>query len=340
MTKFQLDDLIAFNDELLALSKAGVPLELGLANASQDLSGMLSRATSSIATRMEAGATLDAALAESPHEFPPLYRGMVRIGTRSARLPAALESLSKAMERIKEMRQTFSASIIYPIAVTVVGYAFFIMSIGWASPPILQGLREMNAGGRWIAFLSFMSGTIWIWGPIPPIVAVAAVCYCRWRRSMTGHAQRTWNSRQVKWGRLACFLECLAMLLENNVQLGEALVLSAEAFGEQQLIDGCRDISQRFEAGAVVGQAEFPSSLPPLARWLLANRAVQRDLPNSIRDLSQQYHQRAVSAAQWYRHTLPMWLTLSIGGTVTLTYAIVVFGPWIQLLWQFGMETY
>src|SRR5262245_6985582 len=89
-----LDDLIALNDEIAALARAGLPLERGLREVGRDVSGGLSRAMLSLAERMGQGATLPEALAADRDKFPPIYRAVVEAGVRAGRLPAALESLA------------------------------------------------------------------------------------------------------------------------------------------------------------------------------------------------------------------------------------------------------
>ena len=86
-----LDDLIALNDEMLALVRAGVPLGQGLADVGHDVRGSLARVTATLATRVERGESLPQALAASGGLFPPLYRAIVEAGIKSGRLPAALE---------------------------------------------------------------------------------------------------------------------------------------------------------------------------------------------------------------------------------------------------------
>ena len=56
-----LEDLIALNDEIASLVRAGVPLELGLSGFASSVSGRLRRLTDGLAERMKAGASLSAA---------------------------------------------------------------------------------------------------------------------------------------------------------------------------------------------------------------------------------------------------------------------------------------
>ena len=44
------------------------------------------------------------------------------------------------------------------------------------------------------------------------------------------------------------------------------------------------------------------------------------------------YRRRAIARADWLRWRLPLMLTIAIGGTATLVYALLLFVPWISLL--------
>ena len=51
-----------------------------------------------------------------------------------------------------------------------------------------------------------------------------------------------------------------------------------------------------------------------------------------LRQNADMYRRRAVARAEWLRWRLPVILTLAIGGTITLVYALSLFIPWVALL--------
>src|SRR5215469_8849422 len=102
---FTLDDLLALNDEIAALVRAGVPLESGLAELGRELPGHHGRVARALSQRLARGASLDQALLESRDEFPELYVSVVTAGLKSGRLASALEGLAAAARRVAELRQ-------------------------------------------------------------------------------------------------------------------------------------------------------------------------------------------------------------------------------------------
>lgn len=79
-----LDQLTALNDEIVALVRAGVPLEANLAEIGGDLPGALGRITTMLAERAKAGEPLGQLIAQSSAQFPPVYRAVIEAGLRRA----------------------------------------------------------------------------------------------------------------------------------------------------------------------------------------------------------------------------------------------------------------
>src|SRR5688572_24004919 len=89
-----LDELLALNDEIAALLRAGVPLERGLSQFGRDASGRRGELARDLAERLEKGESLPQAIAASKQQFPPLYAAVVQAGLKSGRLAVALEGLA------------------------------------------------------------------------------------------------------------------------------------------------------------------------------------------------------------------------------------------------------
>src|SRR5262245_24794668 len=100
-----VEALLDLNREIVALVRAGVPLEAGLSAAAADLSGPSSDVIRRLSERLAAGATLPAALAAEGNRLPRHYRAMVESGLRAGRLPQTLESLASVAESLQEVKQ-------------------------------------------------------------------------------------------------------------------------------------------------------------------------------------------------------------------------------------------
>ena len=122
-----LEDLSAFNAELLALVQSGVSLERGLAdlaNASPDRLGDLARR---LAGRMAEGETLPAALRQEGNAIPPIYGALVEAGVRSGRLTAALEGAAELAQEVRQVRQQVGQALLSPLLLLLLSFLLTVL---------------------------------------------------------------------------------------------------------------------------------------------------------------------------------------------------------------------
>ena len=341
-----LDELIALNDEIAALVRAKVPLEGTLNELGEDLPGRLGRITQMLAERMKRGESLGDILEREPQHFPPVYRAVLLAGLRAGRLPAALESVSRSARRLAETRRMTAAGFLYPILVVLVAWCLFVLFITGIAPTLLGFLKYYGAAGppmldnltRWGE-----SGSIGYWAPAVPaaILLLAGIWWFRSGRATLVQPRSSlvmlgwlpWLGPMLRWHRIAIFADVLALLIENRVPLPEGIVLSAEATGDPRMIRGAKEIADSLRRGEPFGLREtFRRGFPPLLDWLMVTGESHGALLPALRHASEIYRRRARNQADVARIFLPVLLTVAIGGTVTLAYALLLFAPWTQLL--------
>jgi general secretion pathway protein F len=345
-----LDELLALNDEILALVRAGVPLEQGLADVGRDVRGSLGRISSLLAERMQRGESLPQALAASQEQFPPLYRAIVEAGIRSGRLAAALEEMSGSVRRLAALRRLVVLAMVYPLLVFFICYGLFLYFALNVAPTLLSAAPLPHPPAIVRAIGHVRDGIEW-WGPIlPTIVLTAAVLwFYRSRRALVleaGGAARIFAwvpsfRRLLHESRAAGFADTLALLVDHQVPLAEAVVLAAKCSGDARLILAAKQLAADVSDGIVAGGASSgtdrgadPSDVPPLLRWLIATGSNQPALAKSLREAADTYRRRAVRRADWLRLYFPMLATVGIGGTVTAAYALSLFIPWTTMLYD------
>src|SRR4051794_6188809 len=103
MITAELDELMAFNDQLLALEEAGVPIDVGQEDSLGDLSTTLERINSSIARRVSRGESLEEAL-QADAAVPVWYRNLIVSGLRTDSMDLALRDFSRVSNSAEESR--------------------------------------------------------------------------------------------------------------------------------------------------------------------------------------------------------------------------------------------
>jgi type IV pilus assembly protein PilC len=122
---------LAFFRSFATLVAAGIPIRRALSVTIESCrNGRLREALRSVASEIEAGSSLSAALATRPKEFPELFVSMLAAGELGGMLDAVLERLAAMLERDRAMRKRVAAALAYPAIVltAAVGLVLFLVA--------------------------------------------------------------------------------------------------------------------------------------------------------------------------------------------------------------------
>jgi type II secretory pathway component PulF len=337
-----LEDLVDLNDEVAGLVRAGVPLPMGLTSWGRDLGGLLARSVMQLAERVSAGQSLDDAIASLPVALPKTYRAIVKAGMRSGRLSAALESLADTAQQARQARAAMGLAILYPLAVVLLGYVLFLFLVLKVLPAQLAAFDSPPA--FWVRLANFVHAVSANWSLalfIPPLVVVI-LAIVWWRRAGSGKilgfthsrlAAVPVSGRPLRESQTAALAEILGLLIEHNVPLPEAAVLTAECTADPVLEREAKAFAQAISNGTSPQQAgECLRAFPPLIAWLMRSGASQHTLMAMARQVALTHRERAARSIEWLRDVLPIWLLVGVGVLVVLTYALVLVVPFSRLL--------
>lgn len=339
----KLDHLIALNDEIIALVRAGVPLESGLSAASRDLRGRLGSITSRLARHLEQGQSLPEALDAERDQLPPVYRAVVMAGMSSGRLTAAMEGLSDFARTYGDLRRTIGMALIYPLTIVMLAYGLFVGFVTFILPRILGAFESLGLGiPKVVHGLTWLGENAVYWVPIGPVLAVVLLLWWNWtgRSSLIGPGAGSaglslfpWMRSILKNARAAHFSDLLALMIDHEVPLPKALILAANASGDHALIQDAERMSASLERGAPLYETlREATSLPALLRWLMSAGYQQGSLANALSLGAETYRRRAMGQADVLRIFLPTALLILLGATTTLVYMLTLFVPMASLL--------
>jgi general secretion pathway protein F len=341
-----IDQLLALNDEIAALVRAGVPLERGLVVAARELHGRLGRITSALGSRLSRGESLVQALEGEKQSIPPLYRAVVEAGARSGRLPVALEGLARYVRGFSEARSAIGLALWYPLLVLCLAYTLFIGLVTLVVPRFITAFDALGLQTPGpLSYLHWVGQTVdywWLGGPIL-LVLVGLVWVGSGRAARFGSRGLGWL-RMFPWmGSLladyetANFAELLALLLEHHVTYPDALMLAAESTGDARLVAGMRQLAAaltRGESAKLALASVDRRALLPMLRWVLASGQEQGSLVAGLHNLTDVYRKRARYKAEQLYVFLPLVLLITIGAGAVLLYGLALFLPVIDLLQQ------
>lgn len=354
-----LEELVALNDEIASLTRSGVPLELGLKGFGTSVRGRLGRLANRLGKSVAQGKSLPQSLSESDANFPPIYRAIVTAGMRAGRLPAALEAVTASARNLQEVRRSIGLALLYPLVLVVAAY-FALWFVLAQITPVLLGVYEGSPPPFWASVAKIgefanrampipLTDLTIIVGWIPPLLLVIGMILLRLSSrgaallggGATGHftARLPIVGRIVRDGNLAAVAEILGLLVEQDVPLNEALVLSAGVTADRRLARSAREVSAKLVQGGAPPTAEQLPGFPPLLAWLVSCGGRQQTFVALSRHVADTYRRRVASQSRWLRESLPIWLVIVIGGGLVALLAVTTFLPFAQMMQAFGEST-
>jgi general secretion pathway protein F len=352
-----LDDLVALNDEIAGLVRAGVPLDLGLAGWSRDLSGGLRKTAQTLGESVSQGRSLGDSLADESLQIPPVYRAVVTAGLRSGRLPSALEALSASASHLKQLRAAIVLATIYPLLLVLIAYFLFLLLMALALPAVLAVYEKtpprvlVAANDVADVLLSGVpipgTGRVFPYALLPPalLVVAVAVWWIRTRRAMVidaGAAVRwlAWiplARRVVREAREAAMAEIFGLLVDHGVPLPEAMRLAATCTSDPRIAASANELATELERGQIPDRLRLEAAgVPPVLALFMAAGARQETLASTAAHAAQTYRTRVVRDVGWLADWLPVWLILIVGSTIGLVYSLSFFVPFSQFMQSLG----
>ena len=216
-----------FNQELLALLKAGIPLAEALAAlAEKEVRPAVQAVVAALGEGLREGRTLSTALEAQPQVFPPLYVATVRAAEGTSDLEQALSRYIDYQRQLALIRAKLVAAAIYPALLLLVGGAvmFFLLifvvprfaqvfeSVGgelpWMSRLLLDWgqLMQAHGGPIGLGILAALAGLGWALGRPQ---SLAAALRLAWRLPRVGE--------RLRYFELARLYRTLGMLLRGGI---------------------------------------------------------------------------------------------------------------------------
>ena len=298
----------------------------------------VSRALRRVSQRLESGEPWQAALDAAESDLPDDVRGLISAGIRCQRLPDSLERLVDLHRRGQRLRREVWLSLAYPLLllslllVLFLFYeVFFVREIVkmyedfdmWSVPAITQvvislsnpeGIIMMAAAGAALA----------------GIVAVHLLFRPYWLSLLFNRIPVLGPLWQ--WSAIADFSRLLALLLEVELPLPQALSLAAAGMRNAEYAASCRWLSARVAAGeplssALQGHDSFPESMVPIIRW-----GQQRSsLPEALEAVAEMFAGRVQVQLSFVRTFIPPFTFILVAGVILFS-ALASLLPMIQLI--------
>ena len=223
-----------FTRELLTLLEAGLPLDralnilLELTAGEPEFNAMIGK----ILEKIKGGAQLSDALEAQGPVFTRFYLNLIRAGEAGGALEVVLERLTKYLDSSKELRDTVTTAMIYPIILVLMAIGSLLLLLTFVVPQFTEMFdsagKELPVPTQIVVGAADAIRSYW-WTLIPLFALVSA--WIRYQRSdpLRRLVWDGWMLRLPLFGDLilkfqvASFSRTLATLLTNGVPLLGAL---------------------------------------------------------------------------------------------------------------------
>ena len=328
-------EFLVFNQEFLALVKAGLPI-LKAWSLLIERTQQHSFHDSLLAVRRDirAGTALSDALARYPGHFPELYVASIRAGEQSGNLPAVLDRYINYLKLMIALRQKTIKALAYPAFLVLVGVSVIAFMLTYVLPTFSAiygdtGTDLPPATQMLIALVRTIQSHF-----VLAMVALASLAgACRlWLRTEAGRA--AWDRMLLRLPLVGELLRqhhtiqltrTLATLLAGGIPVVQALQGVQEVVTNRHLAAGLARAVNRVREGTSLSQAlEEGGLLPRLALEMIGVGEETGSLDPMLRDIAELYEggldQRLTQVMTWIEPALLLVMGVTVGAIVIIMY--------------------
>jgi type IV pilus assembly protein PilC len=257
--RVRIGDFLVFNQEMIALLKAGLPVvhsfEILL---ERQESPVLRRVLTDVREKVNAGSSLSDAFAAQGDIFPRLYWTSLKAGEKSGEIEAVLRRYLKYQKTVLGLSRKVISTLVYPAILIFISAILIMILMTFVIPRFSTLYEDFNADLplltliviRTAGFLRANVALILVGG------TVLVFLLTRWLRSSSG---REWGARFLLkipliggiFLRFAIsqFTRSLATLLGGGTPLVPAMENAADAIGNLHISKRVRNVVPRVREG-------------------------------------------------------------------------------------------
>jgi type IV pilus assembly protein PilC len=273
--------LLVFNQELLALVKAGLPILTALDLLRQrGQQPQLRALLDTIREAVRGGASLSTALGHHPTVFPLLYTSALQAGEQSGNFVDALSRYVEYQKRILSIRQRMQGAITYPAILVGLSLAVVLFLLTYVVPTFIGLYGDMEAQlPAATRLLIAVTGQLKFALPFAGLALLAGqLALWRWRRTPAGRRITDrwlllfpWTGGLITGYLFSRFARTLAMMQAGGIPMIPSLEATFGTMQNAYLESRIRTALPRVAAGSSLADAlERTEVVPPLLVELVA----------------------------------------------------------------------
>ena len=263
--RVKVADFLIFNQELVALLKAGLPVVQSFELLQErQKNETLKRVLADVTRRVQAGSSVSEAFSEEGDLFPRLYATSLKAGEKSGEIENVLRRYLKYQKTLLAVSRKVFSTLVYPAILIVLSSVLIAILMTVVIPRFEEFFHDFEAQlpiltvivVRIATFLR--SNIVWILGGL----GAAGYLVLQWVRTPNGALARDTFVLKIPviggiLSRFAVsqFTRSLATLLGGGTPLVPSLESAADAIGNLQVSRKVRDVVPRVREGGELWKA-------------------------------------------------------------------------------------
>jgi type IV pilus assembly protein PilC len=330
---------LSFNQELLVLVKAGLPIIKALDSILEKTEkGKLPEILKSVREDIKGGTSLSDAFEKYPRVFPHLYVASVRAGERTGDLPQTIRRYIEFLKRAEALKRKLLSALIYPAILVTVALIVISVLLIYVVPTFSQiyegsGAQLPLPTQYLIHFTGFLKSNIIFF------FFALAISLAFFRRWIATEAGRYWIDNlklripffgnMVHKYAVVSFTRTFATVLGSGIPIIESLKMSVGTLNNKILERKLFDAIGRVEEGTRLSSAlESAGFMPPLALRMLGVGETTGSLEEMLVDISEYFEQEVDARLTFLTTTIEPAIMLFMGiiiGIIVLTMYLPIF---------------
>jgi general secretion pathway protein F len=298
--KAPISELLVTLRELGSLRRSGMAIDQSVQAVIDTTEHKeLALAWRQVAEMIHSGMSLSDAFAALPEFFPRYAVPLIRLGEANGQIAAAITLTADRLDEESRLAGEVRSALTYPVFLMVicVGVLLFLFTV---IIPKFGGMVEAESGGSMAVLLGisgFLLDYLWLW--MGGLVAAVAVFFYYWR---SGELQAgLWRGMQklplirdiLQAWEVVQFCSSMARLLPGGVSVLDALNLSGESLGREEIRRSIRHCGDQVRQGESLGNALANSEIfPKLVVQMISVGEKSAHLATSMEEISALYERR------------------------------------------------
>ena len=263
--RVRIGDFLVFNQEMIALLKAGLPVvhsfEILL---ERQESPVLRRVLTDVREKVNAGSSLSDAFAAQGDIFPRLYWTSLKAGEKSGEIEAVLRRYLKYQKTVLGLSRKVISTLVYPAILIFISAILIMILMTFVIPRFSTLYEDFNADLPLLTLIVIRTAGFLRDNVVLILVGGTVLVFLltRWLRSSSG---REWGTRFLLkipliggiFLRFAIsqFTRSLATLLGGGTPLVPAMENAADAIGNLHVSKRVRNVVPRVREGGELWRA-------------------------------------------------------------------------------------